>query len=72
MRARVAAGYRYVHPPSQPAVEHVVLLWPPGVRGTDSLKARLLYNGITRAQLSCRVFVRTEDSLNAPPFAFMM
>jgi UvrD-like helicase C-terminal domain len=59
-----------IHQAKNRQFEHVVLLWPPGVPGTDNLKAQLLYNGITRAQLSCRVFVRTEASFNAPPFAF--
>ncbi len=49
---------------------NVVLLWPPGVFGDDAQKARLLYNGITRAQQSCRVFVRTQNLLAQAPFRF--
>lgn len=48
----------------------VVLLWPPGVGGSDEQKARLLYNGITRATHNCFVFVRTQPLLNQAPFRF--
>lgn len=59
-----------IHQAKNRQFEHVVLLWPPGVRGGDAQKARLLYNGITRAQQSCRVFVRTQELLTQTPFRF--
>lgn len=48
---------------------HVVVLWAPGVPGNTDHQRRLLYNAITRAQISCTVFVRTEPLLRVPPFA---
>jgi hypothetical protein len=59
-----------IHQAKNREFENVVLLWPPGVPGSDEFKARLLYNGITRAQRNCRVFVRTEALLAEPPFNF--
>jgi hypothetical protein len=59
-----------IHQAKNREFQHVVLLWPPGVPGSDELKARLLYNGITRAQSSCKVFVRTKALLAEPPFRF--
>ncbi|WP_235897526.1 hypothetical protein [Neoaquamicrobium microcysteis] len=38
--------------------------------GSDELKARLLYNGITRARRTCKVFVRGPDLLQQAPFDF--
>ncbi len=73
-----AYGYEHVsgipvmsiHQAKNRQFENVVLLWPPGVPGDDAQKARLLYNGITRAQQNCRVFVRTQDLLAHAPFLF--
>ena len=74
---RAYAGERHsgipvmsIHQAKNQQFRHVFILWPPGVPGSDELKARLLYNGITRAQESCQVFVRTRNLLNAPPFRF--
>ena len=57
-----------VHQAKNRQFDHVVLLWPPGVGGSNEQKARLLYNGMTRAVRSCSVFVRTEAQLAKPPF----
>ena len=59
-----------IHQAKNRQFENVVLLWPPGVPGDNAQKARLLYNGITRAQQNCHVFVRTKDLLNQAPFKF--
>ncbi len=59
-----------IHQAKNRQFDHVVLLWPPGVPGSNEQKARLLYNGITRAVLNCHVFVRIESLLNQPPFRF--
>lgn len=59
-----------IHQAKNRQFDHVVLLWPPGVRGSDEQKARLLYNGITRAIRHCNVFVRTRPLLNQAPFHF--
>ncbi|WP_081813020.1 UvrD-helicase domain-containing protein [Hyphomonas sp. CY54-11-8] len=59
-----------IHQAKNRQFDHVVLLWPPGVSGSDEQKARLLYNGITRAAHSCSVFVRTQPLLSQPPFLF--
>lgn len=59
-----------IHQAKNRQFENVVLLWPPGVPGDGAQKARLLYNGITRAQQNCRVFVRTQDLLAQAPFRF--
>jgi hypothetical protein len=47
----------------------VVVLWGPGVPGSDDYKRRLLYNAISRAEHNCTVFVRTKFLLEQPPFA---
>ena len=59
-----------IHQAKNRQFDHVVLLWPPGVVGSDEQKARLLYNGITRAIRNCSVFVRTRPLLQEPPFMF--
>ncbi|EPE93850.1 ATP-dependent helicase [Rhizobium grahamii] len=59
-----------IHQAKNRQFDHVIILWPPGVPGDDELKARLLYNGITRARRSCKVFVRTQALLNEAPFVF--
>lgn len=59
-----------IHQAKNRQFDHVVLLWPPGVPGSDEWKARLLYNGITRSARSCHVFVRSRQSCNRPPFLF--
>lgn len=59
-----------VHQAKNRQFDHVIILWPHGVPGGDQLKARLLYNGITRARISCRVFVRSDALLQQAPFAF--
>ena len=59
-----------IHQAKNRQFDKVVLLWPPGVGGSDAQKARLLYNGITRAVLHCHVFVRTQPLLNQTPFRF--
>jgi hypothetical protein len=48
---------------------HVVVLWGPGVHGDANQQSRLLYNAITRAEMRCTVFVKTEHLLQASPFA---
>lgn len=60
-----------IHQAKNRQFDHVVLLWPPGVGGGDEQKARLLYNGITRAVHNCSVFVRTQQTLNQAPFQFV-
>lgn len=80
--ARKASAYRafgYGHSRNIPVLtihgaknrqfRNVVVLWGPGVVGTDDYKRRLLYNAITRAEQQCTVFVRTQGLLNAAPFA---
>lgn len=59
-----------IHQAKNRQFDHVVLLWPPGVPGSDEYKARLLYNGITRAAQQCNVLVRTQPLLNQAPFRF--
>lgn len=59
-----------IHQAKNRQFDHVVILWPHGVPGSDQLKARLLYNGITRARISCKVFVRGENLLQQAPFVF--
>lgn len=59
-----------IHAAKNRQFDHVIILWPHGVPGSDEFKARLLYNAITRARRSCKVFVRSADLLNAPPFTF--
>jgi superfamily I DNA/RNA helicase len=59
-----------IHQAKNRQYDHVIILWPHGVPGNDDLKARLLYNGITRARRSCKVFVRAQELLNAAPFTF--
>lgn len=60
-----------IHQAKNRQFDHVVILWPPGVPGSDEWKARLLYNGITRAVNSCKVFIRIRDLLKQPPFFFI-
>ena len=67
---RVGIRVMSIHQAKNREFERVVLLWPPGVHGSDEYKARLLYNGITRAQKYCHVFVRTQRLLEQPPFKF--
>ncbi|NTG78156.1 ATP-binding domain-containing protein, partial [Agrobacterium rhizogenes] len=59
-----------IHQAKNRQFDHVIILWPPGVPGNEELKARLLYNGITRARRSCKVFVRTQALLCEAPFLF--
>jgi len=59
-----------IHQAKNRQFDHVIIIWPPGVPGTAEFKARLLYNGITRARRSCKVFVRTAGLLVEPPFRF--
>ncbi|TRB15350.1 ATP-binding domain-containing protein [Rhizobium rhizogenes] len=59
-----------IHQAKNRQYDHVIILWPHGVPGNDDLKARLLYNGITRARRSCKVFVRAEELLHTAPFSF--
>ncbi|VVT12194.1 ATP-dependent helicase [Hoeflea sp. EC-HK425] len=59
-----------IHQAKNRQFDNVVLLWPPGVPGSDEQKCRLLYNGITRAARNCSVFVRVERNLREPPFGF--
>ena len=58
-----------IHGAKNRQFRNVVVLWGPGVIGTDDYKRRLLYNAITRAEQRCTVFVRTQALLNAAPFA---
>lgn len=59
-----------IHQAKNRQFDHVVILWPHGVPGSDDLKARLLYNGITRARRTCKVFVRGQNLLQQAPFVF--
>jgi hypothetical protein len=59
-----------IHQAKNRQFDHVVILWPHGVPGSDELKARLLYNGITRARRTCKVFVRGQNLLQQAPFVF--
>ncbi len=67
---RVGIRVMSIHQAKNREFDRVVLLWPPGVPGSDEYKARLLYNGITRAQKYCHVFVQTEQLLEQPPLKF--
>jgi UvrD-like helicase C-terminal domain len=58
-----------IHGAKNRQFRHVVVLWPHGVRGDARQRRRLLYNAITRAQLSCTVFVRGRELVHEPPFA---
>lgn len=58
-----------IHAAKNRQFRNVIVLWGPGVRGSDDLQRRLLYNAISRAEYQCSVFVRTQATLNAPPFA---
>ena len=58
-----------IHAAKNRQFRNVVVLWGPGVRGSDDLQRRLLYNAISRAEEQCTVFVRTQALMNAPPFA---
>src|SRR3546814_2727 len=58
-----------IHGAKNRQFRNVVVLWGPGVVGTDDYKRRLLYNAITRAEQRCTVFVQTKALLNAAPFA---
>jgi UvrD-like helicase C-terminal domain/AAA domain len=48
--------------------EHIVVIWPYTIPTDSEQKRRLLYNAITRAQLSCLVLVQAEGLLDMPPF----
>lgn len=58
-----------IHGAKNRQFRNVVVLWGPGVVGTDDYKRRLLYNAITRAEQRCTVLVQTQALLNAAPFA---
>jgi hypothetical protein len=58
-----------IHAAKNRQFKNVIVLWGPGVRGSDDHQRRLLYNAITRAEESCTVFVRTRALLGRPPFA---
>lgn len=74
---RVRFGYRQqsstlsmtIHRAKNREFPNVILLWPHTVTGNEDHLRRLLYNGITRAQLHCTVIVLGMERLNAPPFA---
>lgn len=57
-----------VHGAKNREFQHVVVLWPHGVRADAQYQIRLLYNAITRARETCTVFVRGQDLLTAAPF----
>lgn len=59
-----------IHGAKNRQFENVVVLWGPGVPGSDEYQRRLIYNAITRAQRQCSVFVRTKPQLAAPPFTY--
>jgi len=59
-----------IHQAKNRQFDHVIVLWPHGVPGSDEFKARLLYNGITRARRSCKVFAHSANLLQQPPFTF--
>jgi hypothetical protein len=58
-----------IHAAKNRQFRNVIILWPPGVQGSDDHQRRLLYNAITRAEHEATVFVRTEALLRSPPFA---
>lgn len=45
-----------IHQAKNRQFDQVVLLWPPSAGGSNEQKARLLYNGVTRAVRHCNVF----------------
>jgi superfamily I DNA/RNA helicase len=54
-----------IHQAKNREFDHVVLLWPIlGTKWTKVQKQRLLYNGITRARLSCTVVVHEPKKKN--------
>nr|WP_072597122.1 ATP-binding domain-containing protein [Sinorhizobium americanum] len=59
-----------IHQAKNRQYDQIIILWPHGVPGNDEFKARLLYNGITRARRGCKIFVRAEELLHAAPFTF--
>jgi superfamily I DNA/RNA helicase len=58
-----------IHGAKNRQFRNVVVLWGPGVPPDHAYQRRLLYNAITRAEQTCAVFVRTQQTLHAPPFA---
>ncbi len=48
---------------------NVIVLWPHTATGDAAYLRRLLYNGITRAQIHCTVIVLGQNRLQSPPFA---
>lgn len=78
-KASAHRAYGYGHSRSIPVLSihgaknrqfrNVVILWGPGVPGSDDYKRRLLYNAITRAQQRCTVFIQTQAVMNTAPFA---
>lgn len=57
-----------IHQAKNREFDGVVVLWPYTVGGDAEQKARLLYNGVTRARRWCRVIVQGADLLLQPPF----
>lgn len=57
-----------IHQAKNREFDGVVVLWPYTVGGSAEQKARLLYNGVTRARRWCRVIVQGAQLLQEPPF----
>jgi hypothetical protein len=49
--------------------DHVIVVWPYTVPDNPEQRRRLLYNAVTRAKLSCQVFVQADALLRGSPFA---
>jgi superfamily I DNA/RNA helicase len=57
-----------VHQAKNREFDHVAVVWPYGVGGSDDDKRRLLYNAVTRAKLSCLIVVQDKKLLGFAPF----
>lgn len=60
-----------IHQAKNREFDHVILLWPYEVRGTDMKKRKLLYNAITRAKMRVDILVLDPKNtrLKVAPFA---
>ena len=60
-----------IHQAKNREFDHVILLWPYQVQGTDIKKRKLLYNAVTRAKKKVDVIVLDPKNkvLNAAPFS---
>ncbi len=60
-----------IHQAKNQEFDHVILLWPYEVRGTDRKKRKLFYNAVTRAKKRVDILVLDPNNriLNSAPFA---